>query len=139
MVTKHYLKRLSAMSVLNSRYNELEAVLLSQCTIKVVSKSLESIRQHFAFFDFQRWRIFSSSKMASKKFLVVFGATGNQGVSVIKAIIGDPAVKAQFEIRGVTRDRSKPAAAALAEKGVHLVKVSSVIIEIRVFVTKFLS
>lgn len=63
--------------------------------------------------------------MSSKKILVVFGATGNQGGSVIKAILGDPAVKAQFEIRGVTRDPTKPAATALAEKGVNVIKVSS--------------
>jgi uncharacterized protein YbjT (DUF2867 family) len=62
--------------------------------------------------------------MSSKKILVVFGATGNQGGSVIKTILDDPAMSSQFEIRGITRDPSKPAATALAEKGVTLVKVS---------------
>jgi hypothetical protein len=63
--------------------------------------------------------------MTSKKILVVFGATGNQGGSVIKSILEDPSTSSQFEIRGITRDTSKPSAAALAEKGVSLAKVTS--------------
>ncbi|KAE9364578.1 NAD(P)-binding protein [Stipitochalara longipes BDJ] len=60
--------------------------------------------------------------MSSKKVLVVFGATGNQGGSVVKAILNDPSLSSKFEIRGISRDPSKPAAAVLAEKGVTLVK-----------------
>ncbi|TVY41185.1 NmrA-like family domain-containing protein [Lachnellula subtilissima] len=58
--------------------------------------------------------------MSNKKILVVFGATGNQGGSVIGSILNDPTTAAQFEIFGVTRDSSKPAAIALAERGVKL-------------------
>jgi uncharacterized protein YbjT (DUF2867 family) len=61
--------------------------------------------------------------MVSKKVLVVFGVTGNQGGSVVKNILGDPSISSQFEIRGITRDPSKPVAAALAAKGISLVKV----------------
>ncbi|PYH76841.1 NmrA-domain-containing protein [Aspergillus uvarum CBS 121591] len=53
--------------------------------------------------------------------LTVFGATGNQGGSVIKSILGDPALSKQWKIRAVTRDPSKPAAQALAAQGVELV------------------
>jgi uncharacterized protein YbjT (DUF2867 family) len=61
--------------------------------------------------------------MPNKKILVVFGATGNQGGSVIKAILNDPVTAEQFNIRAITRDPSKAAATALAEKGVTVVKV----------------
>ncbi|RAL07819.1 NmrA/HSCARG family protein [Aspergillus homomorphus CBS 101889] len=53
--------------------------------------------------------------------LTVFGATGNQGGSVIKSILADPVLSKQWKIRGVTRDTTKPAAQALAAKGVELV------------------
>jgi uncharacterized protein YbjT (DUF2867 family) len=60
--------------------------------------------------------------MSTKKVLLVFGATGNQGGSVIDSIFNDPTTAAEFEILGVTRDPSKPAAVALAERGVKPVK-----------------
>jgi uncharacterized protein YbjT (DUF2867 family) len=66
--------------------------------------------------------------MSSKKILVVFGATGNQGGSVIKTILEDPSLSSQFEIRGITRDPSKPSATSLAEKGVILVKVNLLLV-----------
>ncbi|UNI24963.1 hypothetical protein JDV02_010676 [Purpureocillium takamizusanense] len=57
------------------------------------------------------------------KILTVFGATGNQGGSVIRAILADPSLSREFCIRGVTRDASKPAARALAAlPGVELVE-----------------
>ncbi|KAK7214720.1 hypothetical protein V2G26_002723 [Clonostachys chloroleuca] len=55
------------------------------------------------------------------KILTVFGATGNQGGSVISALLADPVLSKEYKIRGVTRDTSKPAAKALASKGVELV------------------
>lgn len=57
------------------------------------------------------------------KVLTVFGATGNQGGSVIKSILADPALSKEWKIRGVTRDTSKPAAQKLAQQGVELVSV----------------
>ena len=64
-------------------------------------------------------RIFSI--MAERKILVVFGATGNQGGSVIKSILSDPKTASEFKIRGITRDPSKPNARALTAKGVECV------------------
>ena len=58
------------------------------------------------------------------KLITVFGATGNQGGSVIKHILADSQLSSEFKIRGITRDVSKPAAKALADKGVEVVTVS---------------
>lgn len=54
--------------------------------------------------------------------LVVFGATGNQGISVVNAVITDPELSNQYKVRAVTRDPSKPAAQSLAEKGIEVVQ-----------------
>lgn len=61
--------------------------------------------------------------MSSQKILVVFGATGVQGGSVIKSILGDPSTAKEFKIRGITRDPSKPNAQALTKQGVECVEV----------------
>ena len=61
--------------------------------------------------------------MAAKKIFVVFGATGNQGGSVIKSVLSDAKASQQFQLRGITRDPSAPKAKALAEKGVECVPV----------------
>jgi 2-keto-3-deoxy-6-phosphogluconate aldolase len=58
------------------------------------------------------------------KILTIFGATGTQGGSVIDAVRADPALSKEYTIRGVTRDVTKPAAKALADKGVQMVSVS---------------
>ncbi|KAL4821426.1 hypothetical protein BDW67DRAFT_150740 [Aspergillus spinulosporus] len=55
------------------------------------------------------------------KVITVFGSTGNQGGSVINHILADPQLSREFTIRGVTRDTNKPAAQALAQKGVQVV------------------
>jgi uncharacterized protein YbjT (DUF2867 family) len=56
--------------------------------------------------------------------ITVFGATGNQGGSVVDAILNDPALSSRFMIRAVTRDAFKPAAKELAAKdGVEVVTV----------------
>ena len=57
------------------------------------------------------------------KLLTVFGATGNQGGSVIRAILADPVLSKDFKIRAVTRDASKPSAQALAKDGVEVITV----------------
>lgn len=63
--------------------------------------------------------------MAQKKILVVFGATGAQGGSVIRTILADKKAASDFALRAVTRDTSKPSAKALTERGVECVEVSS--------------
>ncbi|KAJ5892944.1 hypothetical protein N7504_009635 [Penicillium tannophilum] len=55
------------------------------------------------------------------KLITVFGATGQQGGSVIRAILQDDTLSKEFKVRGITRDISKPAAQALLKQGVELV------------------
>ncbi|RQM05851.1 hypothetical protein DH86_00002156, partial [Scytalidium sp. 3C] len=59
--------------------------------------------------------------MASKKLLVVFGATGAQGGSVAKAVLADPKMRESWAVRGITRDTSKPPAKELKELGAEVV------------------
>lgn len=54
--------------------------------------------------------------------LTVFGATGKQGGSVVRTILSHPTLSAQYKVRAVTRDPSKPAAEALKTQGVEVVK-----------------
>ncbi|KAH7137641.1 hypothetical protein EDB81DRAFT_901036 [Dactylonectria macrodidyma] len=54
------------------------------------------------------------------KLLTVFGATGNQGGSVIRAVLADSVLFKEFTVRGITRNASKPAAKDLASKGVEI-------------------
>ena len=56
------------------------------------------------------------------KLLTVFGATGNQGGSVIAAVLSHPEASKTYRVRGVTRDPSKPSSQALASRGVELVQ-----------------
>jgi uncharacterized protein YbjT (DUF2867 family) len=58
------------------------------------------------------------------KLLTVFGATGNQGGSVIRTVLEHPQLSKTYTIRAVTRDVSKPAATALKDKGCEVVAVS---------------
>jgi len=55
------------------------------------------------------------------KLLTVFGATGAQGGSVVARVLESSKLSQTWKIRGVTRDTSKPAAAALKAKGVEVV------------------
>lgn len=56
--------------------------------------------------------------MANHDLITVFGATGNQGGSVVRALLS---LSSPPRIRAITRDTSKPAAKALASQGVELV------------------
>jgi uncharacterized protein YbjT (DUF2867 family) len=58
------------------------------------------------------------------KLITVFGATGNQGGSVIEQLLSDSKLSQDFKVRGITRDTSKPVARELANRGVELVAVS---------------
>lgn len=57
----------------------------------------------------------------ANKILVVFGATGNQGGSVVRSILGDAKTKQEWSVRAITRDVSKPSAQALATLGAEVV------------------
>ena len=46
---------------------------------------------------------------------------GNQGGSVVNSILEDPKSAAEFKIRAITRNTSKPAAVALTKRGVECV------------------
>ncbi len=59
--------------------------------------------------------------MASSKILTVFGATGNQGGSVIASVLSNSKLSSEYKLRGITRDASKPNAKKLIEKGVEMV------------------
>ncbi|KAF2754431.1 NmrA family transcriptional regulator [Pseudovirgaria hyperparasitica] len=54
------------------------------------------------------------------KVLTVFGATGNQGGSVIKHILAHPKLSSIYTIRAITRDASKPAAQYLKTRGCEI-------------------
>lgn len=59
------------------------------------------------------------------KLLAVFGATGQQGGSVINSVLKDPELCEQYRIRALTRDISKPASKALQEKGADVVAANN--------------
>lgn len=59
--------------------------------------------------------------MAPSKILTVFGATGNQGGSVVSAVLANSKLSSEYKIRGVTRDPSKPNAQKLTAQGVEMV------------------
>ncbi|CDK27669.1 unnamed protein product [Kuraishia capsulata CBS 1993] len=56
------------------------------------------------------------------KLLVVFGATGNQGGSVIRTVLGTKELSTTYKVRAVTRDSTKPAALKLKELGAEVVE-----------------
>ena len=60
--------------------------------------------------------------MSSKKILTIFGSTGNQGGSIIDAVLARPYLQEKWALRGVTRDPNSGKSKALAEKGVEMVK-----------------
>jgi uncharacterized protein YbjT (DUF2867 family) len=62
--------------------------------------------------------------MATKKIITVFGATGAQGGSVVKSILGDAKMRETWTVRGVTRDTTKASAEALEALGAEIVAVS---------------
>ncbi|EST08096.1 NmrA-like protein [Kalmanozyma brasiliensis GHG001] len=59
---------------------------------------------------------------SAKKLLTVFGATGNQGGSLIRTVLNNSTLNAKYSLRGVTRDTSKPAAQELSKQGVEVVR-----------------
>ena len=62
------------------------------------------------------------------KLITVFGATGNQGGSVIKQILAHAGLSKTYKIRAVTRDAKKAAAVKLANEGCDVFAVSCFIL-----------
>ena len=56
------------------------------------------------------------------KTITVFGATGVQGGSVVRAVLAHPTLHKTYHIRAITRDPSKPNARKLTSQGVECVK-----------------
>ena len=67
----------------------------------------------------------------AQQLLTVFGATGNQGGSLIAHVLQHPVLSKKYKLRGITRDVNKPAAVALKEKSVEVVRVSAGIVPLR--------
>lgn len=59
----------------------------------------------------------------SKQIIVVFGATGKQGGSVVKTILADKKAASKFHVKAVTRDVNKDSAKALSALGAEVVAV----------------
>ena len=62
--------------------------------------------------------------MASPKLLTVFGATGNQGGSVIDIVLSDESLKERYRLRGISRNSSSKSAQALTARGVEMVSAN---------------
>lgn len=60
-----------------------------------------------------------ASQSPSAPLVIVFGATGAQGSSVVNHLI---ASKKEYRIKGVTRDPTKPSGQALQSQGVEPIK-----------------
>lgn len=56
------------------------------------------------------------------KILVVFGATGQQGGSVINFVLNDPELSKEYSIRGITRDLSSSKSQQLEKKNVSMIQ-----------------
>ena len=61
--------------------------------------------------------------MSAKKTIVVVGATGNQGSSIVSTILSHPALSQKYLIRGVTRNPTSDKAQALSTKYPDLIFV----------------
>ena len=65
----------------------------------------------------------SSKETMSKQTIVVFGATGKQGGSVVKTILADQQAASKFHVKAVTRDVNKNSAKALTSLGAEVIAV----------------
>lgn len=64
----------------------------------------------------------TTAKMSSKKLITVFGATGNQGGSILDIYLARPELQEKYSLRGITRDPSSSKSKALTEKGIEMIK-----------------
>lgn len=59
------------------------------------------------------------------KLLVVFGATGNQGGSIVQTVLSDPTLSSEYRVRAVTRNAGSPKAQALKNQNVEVVEADA--------------
>ena len=80
--------------------------------------------QNVLIFTLVRYSIIKtySANFKMSKLLTVFGATGQQGGSLINHILNSPELSKLYRLRGVTRDGSKQAAINLKSRGVEIVE-----------------
>lgn len=62
--------------------------------------------------------------MSYKRLITVFGATGNQGGSIVQTFLNDSKLKKEWSIRGVSRNVDSDSSRKLAAQGVEMVRVS---------------
>lgn len=60
--------------------------------------------------------------MSAKRLITVFGATGNQGGSVISVILSHSNLAAKYSLRGISRDPTSGSSQKLVSQGVEMVK-----------------
>ncbi|KAL4779791.1 hypothetical protein BJX76DRAFT_364947 [Aspergillus varians] len=56
--------------------------------------------------------------------LVIFGATGQQGHSILTTILAHPTLSKRYSLRGITRDASKPTPQSLSAQGVEMLEAN---------------
>lgn len=78
---------------------------------------------HQSIHHYTSLQILDFSSTMSKQVIVVFGATGKQGGSVVKSLLKDPRTANQFHVKAVTRDINKDSAKALSALGAELIAV----------------
>ncbi len=61
--------------------------------------------------------------MTDKKIITIVGATGQQGGGVVEEILSNKEANKLFKVRAVTRDKKKPSAKKLEERGCEVVQV----------------
>ncbi|KAF7594413.1 NmrA-like domain-containing protein 1 [Aspergillus hancockii] len=54
--------------------------------------------------------------------LVIFGATGQQGRSILDTVYNDPKLSKQYSVRAITRDISQPAAREIVDQGIEVIQ-----------------
>lgn len=62
--------------------------------------------------------------MSGKRVLTIFGATGNQGGSVIDVVLARPNLAQKYALRGISRDATSGKAKGLADKGIEMVSAN---------------
>lgn len=60
--------------------------------------------------------------MSTKHLLTIFGATGNQGGSIIDTVLAHPHLTSKYSLRAITRDPSSTKSQSLAKQGIELVR-----------------